>query len=398
MNILQAIASFARRRRRALAITLGLLLVLYGVFLRIIADPVYAGAELNEDIEPDEDVYTAQIIASSVAMVNASRQTMAKKAGDYTYRRDVHAKSHACLKATFTVLDGLAPHLRHGMLAAPAKFNAWVRFSSGDSLLQSDHERDARGMAIKLMGVPGGGEFVDGGGGAHTQDVVMINHPVFFIRDIRDYAEFTKKLGEGSRYGFFINGWNPFRWKLRELYLGLQTLKPPPRSLLDTRFWSMSAYRLGPHNYVKYSVRPCPGSASRRTSRSGPNFLRTSLKQELSSANGCFEFMVQMQERSANMPVEDTTVLWDEKRSPFLPVARIEIPRQDFDTDAQNRFCECLSFNPWHTVEEHRPVGVMNRIRRAVYQEVARYRRARMKAGLTEPAADWSFDAANPCR
>lgn len=35
-------------------------------------------------------------------------------------------------------------------------------------------------------------------------------------------------------------------------------------------------------------------------------------------------------------------------------------------SDVERR-CESLSFNPWHALAEHRPLGGMNRLRRAVY-------------------------------
>jgi hypothetical protein len=96
--------------------------------------------------------------------------------------------------------------------------------------------------------------------------------------------------------------------------------------------------------------------------------------------------MVQPQVAGKNMPVEDATVEWSEKDSPFIPVARIEIDRQQFDTAERNRFCENLSYNPWHALPEHRPVGVMNRIRKVLYQAISRYRRCKNESSyLLEP-------------
>jgi hypothetical protein len=85
------------------------------------------------------------------------------------------------------------------------------------------------------------------------------------------------------------------------------------------------------------------------------------------------------------MPVEDATVLWSEKDSPFLEVARVTIPRQEFATPEQDAFCENLSFTPWHALPEHEPVGVMNRVRKALYQEISRYRHERNRAPRAEP-------------
>jgi hypothetical protein len=98
------------------------------------------------------------------------------------------------------------------------------------------------------------------------------------------------------------------------------------------------------------------------------------------------------------MPVEDPTVRWKESQSPFVPVADIHIPSQEFDTPARNAFCENLSFNPWHAIEDHRPLGGLNRIRKAVYEEIAVYRHAMNgNEGYREPIG-WCVDAeGKPC-
>jgi hypothetical protein len=113
--------------------------------------------------------------------------------------------------------------------------------------------------------------------------------------------------------------------------------------------------------------------------------LRETLVADLSRGDGCFDLMAQLQMAGKNMPVEDATVLWSEKDSPFLKLGRVTIPRQQFDTPEQNAFCENLSFTPWHALPEHEPVGVMNRVRRALYQEISRYRHAKNAAPRAEP-------------
>jgi len=54
------------------------------------------------------------------------------------------------------------------------------------------------------------------------------------------------------------------------------------------------------------------------------------------------------------MPVEDPTIEWSERRSPYRKVATIRIDRQTFDTPEQQEFCENLSYTPWHAVADHR--------------------------------------------
>ena len=210
----------------------------------------------------------------------------------------------------------------------------------------------------------------------------MMNSTNYFVRKLDDYVELTKYLAQGDNIGYFLNGYslNPFSWRLRELKLVAGTKKKAPDSIVDTQFFSASAYKLGPEQNIKFSAKPvgCSADATDIRSWDAPrseyNFLRNRLVQQLETAPVCYDFLVQLQVAGKNMPVEDATVVWKEKDSPFVPVARIEIPRQAFDTDEQNAFCEALSYNPWHSLPEHRPIGVFNRVRKALYEEVARYR------------------------
>jgi catalase len=376
---------------------------------------------MGESVSPGEEYLTAQIVASALRMVNASQHYMTsnplqgyppkvsgvpRAAGGATgappvqtgnpqpYRRDVHSKTHGCLKATFTVLDNFDPKLRFGLFAKSGQYQSWIRFSSGNEYPQPDSTHDARGMAIKVMGVRGRKLLEDDGlPPANTQDFALMNATQFFIRNIDEYAEFTRYLSSGldnrAKYGYFLGGYpipDPRKWHLREMLLAEKTLKAAPGSLLNSQFYSVSAYKLGPENNVKYTARPCTYAPAADVDRSDPNFLRLEMVKRLASGAACFDFMVQRQILGKDMPVEDTTVEWSEDDSPFIKVARLEIPTQQFEQN--NDFCEDLSFNPWHSLPEHRPIGVMNRIRKAVYLEVSRYRREMNDAKLCEPA-DW---------
>jgi hypothetical protein len=365
------------RKLRRFALALAAVAALIGVWLAFALREPWP-AEQGIQVSPDEEAYTSRIVAASVAMVDGAH------APGRPFTRDVHSKAHGCVQARFEVGE-TDPRLRHGLFARAGTYDAWLRFSSGNTLVQSDGVRDARGFALKVMGVPGP-KLLPAERDATTQDFVMINSPRFFIRDLPDYEAFAAALARGSRYGWFFGGpsWKPWRWHVRELYLAGRTLQAPPASLLQTQFHSLSAYRLGPSQFVKYSARPCEPRKPPRGGQ-GDNRLRDVLTAELAQAEGCFDLLVQLQVAGRNMPVEDATVLWSEKDSPFLKAARVTIPRQQFSTPQQDAFCENLSFTPWHALPDHEPVGVMNRIRRALYQEISRYRHAKNGAPRAEP-------------
>ena len=361
-----------------------------------------ASMPLAEVIGPNEDRVMAGAIAMALNMINNTRDGLIEQglqgdalpdqrpdAGEGTgatarpvvYRRDVHIKSHGCVRASFEVPE-LNSQYRHGVFKTPGRFDAWVRFSNGDYVLHPDSERDARGMAVKLLDVPGE-KLLDLQEHAQTQDFVMMNSPNYFIRDLDDYVELTKYLAVGDNFGYFLNGpsFNPFSWRWRELRLVIGTKKAAPESPLLEQYYSASAYALGPDNNIKFSTRPVACSSEDRVgsqrfsiSKRDYSFLRHRMSEQLASGPACFDFMVQLQQPGKPMPVEDATIVWKESDAPFVTVARIEIPAQEFDTPLQNEFCENLAFNPWHALPEHRPLGVFNRVRKALYAEVARYR------------------------
>ena len=339
----------------------------------------------GEVIEPYEDRYTAAIIASAVDSIVG-----AQKPGE-VHHRDVHAKAHGCVKAEVETVD-VEPRLRFGLFAEKKTYKAWIRFSSGDTRRQADKVRDARGFALKVMGVPGE-KLLPAEKNEETQDFVMINSFNFFVRTLGDYAAFTRALAAGDRFGWFFafGSLNPTRWHLREMWLALKTLKAAPRSPLDAQYHSLSAYALGQGLFVKYGARPCDGWVGKGGSKSGDDFLRAALKADLLSGEGCFDLLVQPQVAGKNMPVEDTTVLWRETDAAFVKVARVTIPKQDFDTQAQNDFCEALSFTAWHALPAHRPAGAMNRLRQAVYQQISLYRHGKSGTPRAEPRG-WCLD------
>ncbi len=70
--------------------------------------------------------------------------------------RDAHAKDNGCVRATFCVDRDLKSELRIGVFKYPGReYQAWIRFSNGNSEQKNSRFPDARGMAIKLMGVEG---------------------------------------------------------------------------------------------------------------------------------------------------------------------------------------------------------------------------------------------------
>jgi hypothetical protein len=97
------------------------------------------------------------------------------------------------------------------------------------------------------------------------------------------------------------------------------------------------------------------------------------MREHLDRVPACFEFMVQFQRDPVSMPIEDASVVWDEVRSPFITLARIRI-EAGASPEAIDNSCEAMTFNPWQSLAEHRPIGGINRTRRAIYAEIGAFR------------------------
>jgi catalase len=301
--------------------------------------------------------------------------------------RGAHSKAHACVKAYLDVMENIAPELQQGLFHTPGKrYKSWIRFSNGRSSMKGNHDadKDAHGMAIKLFNIYDD-TLIKPDNGPETQDFLMHDSPVFFTADLEDYNRFVES---DDKILYFFDGFNPFKWKIRELQHGLATLKEPPASPLRTEYFSNTAYKLGVHN-IKFSTKSCTTPPEINVQdNSDPDFLRKTMAEELHNNTACFEFRVQLQDPEKYMPIEDPSILWKETDSPFITVAKIIIPQQEFDSEQQQQFCENLSFSPWNALPEHRPIGQLNRIRKEVYAASSKYRH---EHNHVEPPAslDW---------
>ncbi|MBD2234616.1 catalase family protein [Phormidium tenue] len=244
-------------------------------------------------------------------------------------------------------------------------------------------------MAIKLVGVPGE-KLLDGEKGATTQDFILINHPALFLEDAQDTLAISKallavkKMPKALKPLPFLLMYAPSHRKQVGILKAIR--QKPVTNLLQIQYWSTTPYKLGPHA-IKFAAIPRelqPTGDSQPTPTSD-NFLREAMVQQLSHQDIFFDFMVQVQTDAVRMPLEDATVEWSEADSSFVKVATIRIPQQQFDTKARNEFDENLSFNPWHALPDHRPLGGVNRVRKEVYQALAATRHQLNEVSVQEP-------------
>lgn len=304
----------------------------------------------------------ADAVAAVVSNIRSSVQA-GFDANGHAFR-DAHRKAHGCVQSTFTVLGNLPPALAQGLFATPRAYNAVVRFSNGSGQSQDDHTGDARGMAVKVMGV-GGQKLLSDEQSAGTQDFLMMNSPVFFVRNAADYVGFVKAF---STSALTAAGWlTSHLFHETAILLAIQNRKVV--NPLASQYWSTTPSKLGSQQ-MKFSTKPCAGStfytASDTKDRLGDN-----LSSQLATGGACFDFMVQTRAKPTTMPIEDPTIEWKESDAPFIPVARIQIGPQ---VPEQGEACEIRSFTPWHSIAEHRPLGGISRVRKDVYVAISTLR------------------------
>ncbi|MEX2491363.1 MAG: catalase [Nitrospirales bacterium] len=340
---------------------------------------------------PNEEILAYQIADEVMYTVDRNANKGVKKAS-----RDAHPKENGCVKAEFHTYKDLDRSFAKGVFADGHVYEALIRFSnSSENPAGNDHDNDARGMAIKLT------HQLEKGNGQtrkyplkEEQDFIMINHPVFILDDPSDYLSLSEaqntenavvkglKLVSALWFKGIVNA--------KETIFQDKKVKNP----LQTQYYSMVPYRLGAERdperrAIKFSAKPYPLNSSESSifqdadvscvvitsaepQEHDKNYLRTSLRETLHKGDACMGFMVQ--EGTKEMSVENSQVEWEEKGiSKFRMVALIKIPKQPLG-EWKESACEDKSFDPWHAREEHRPLGVVNRLRKVIYPIVSDYR------------------------
>src|SRR5262249_16220501 len=108
-----------------------------------------------------------------------------------------------------------------------------------------------------------------------------------------------------------------------------------------------------------------------------PEYLAKEAARRLAHGDIVFDLCIQRFVDEKVTPIEDTAVEWKERVSPPEPAATIKSPNADDGTTAargRSRAVEGLSFNPWNTTEDFRPLGNLNRARKAAYDASAAHR------------------------
>jgi hypothetical protein len=313
--------------------------------------------------------------------------------------RAVHAKSHGLLTGELQVLDGLPTELAQGLFARPGRYPLVMRFSTVPGDLLDDSVSTPRGLAIKIFGVDG--PRLPGSEDDTTQDFVMVNGPAFGAPDAKHFVKNLKLVAATTDKSESLKkAFSAVAQSIEKVSESLGHKSPtllslgghPETHILGETYYSQVPSLHGPY-IAKFSIAPVSPTLTALTGapvdlRDKPNGLRAAVVDYFAQSHGEWELCAQFCTDLASMPIEDASVVWPEDVSPFLPVARIVIPVQVAWNEAREAAIDDgLSFNPWHGLDAHRPLGSIMRARNVVYRAMAMSRFQQNGKTFGEPAS-----------
>ena len=336
----------------------------------------------EEKLMPDEEVYLDSIVSS----FRTQMRDLWKPGG---FERGGNTKTHGIVRGEFIVHDNLPAELRHGVYAQPHTYRAWVRFSGPGPYITPDiDDVGFMSISIKLMGVPGP-KLMDEE--KFTLDMFGVSPPTFVTPDTKANAQLQIESVKNASIFYFLNFHRPHLLDLIMQSLWIKTQSSP----FEAPYFSCVPYLLGEGQAMQYSVWP---KSKRRTRiprlplRPPDDYLRNAMVAALTAGEVELDIRLQRQTDPHLMPIENNAVLWPEKLSPRVSVATLRLPRQQFDSPAQMEFAKRLSYNPWHTIAEHRPLGNQSRARRRMYLELSKLRHSMNDVPHYEPTGDELFE------
>ena len=319
--------------------------------------------------------------------------------------RGAHAKTLGVVKAEVEILGDVAAPYAQGIYAKPGRHGALIRFSSANNHLGPDAQLGpVLGFAIKIFDVDGT-KLVEDEPDSNTFDLVLKNNPTFVANTAKHYLVLQEVGNDSAKYlargkaGFrelltdLLTGKGTFEqsdWAWEEMFAFVKAAQTPVRNPLLSTYWTMAAVRHG--DYVaKVRVAPDAESVAHAIHReldlnSGPDVFGPALVDELQARAFDFDLQVQLCADLDAMPVNDATVEWPEKLSPFVTVGRVHLPRQDISGPENFEKGDALAFNQWRVTADHRPLGEIMDVRR-IYTASAKIRRTLNHQPQTEPTS-----------
>jgi hypothetical protein len=340
----------------------------------------------------DDEARTALGLVETITKIQATVYEDGNHAA-----RGVHAKGHGILVGEFNVLEGLPPELAQGLFARAAKYPVIMRLSTIPGDLLDDNVSVPRGVALKVVGVPGAR--VAGSEGDATQDFLFSNGPAFaksqpksFLSTLKLLAGTTDKApGLKKALSFVMRGVEKAIEAVGgESPTALTLGGYPEVHILGDDFFSQAPILYGDY-IAKVALKPASASVKALAKapidlKGKPDGIREAVSDFFTTNSAEWNLQVQLCTDLETMPVEDAAKAWPEDRSPYRTVARLTFAAQNtWSPSRVQRVNEQMSFNPWHALAAHRPLGAIMRVRKQVYEAAARFRAEHNRVSISEP-------------
>jgi len=339
----------------------------------------------NGDGVPDnEDSLIEQI-------VEIFRSSTDKLADDSSpWLRQAHVKQHACMRATLDITNS-QPAFQSGVFTSGASYKVFVRwsngagpgFATGFTGPRNDALPDNRAIAIKLLGVQGP-KMIPEESDAETQDFLFTTSQAAFLKDASQALDFFSATAKGTvAQGAYLAA-HP---SLAAKYALDTPAEGLVKDLATSTFYSNAPNRFG-STYAKFKLQACDGNPSKFTVPLLTNYYHDRWAKDINAGDICYGFYVQLYNNDGTTPLEDGTAVW---KTAWTRLGTLTFDsNQSWGNDAQEETCENYSFNPWHTIQAHEPIGGIQRVRKAVYTEMGKLRAQFGGFPFAEPTEnDW---------
>jgi hypothetical protein len=320
---------------------------------------------------PERERQVFEKLARDIMLVQLkNRRGAARHGATRAIDRAFHAKSTLAVDDAKLRFLELPPELQVEFAQPNAVYRTAVRFSNAEGTRRPDAEPDLRGAALRIFATE-----------RQQLDLLMTNWPVSHARNARQFVAFAVALAGGRLSKAFgvvrlLLRFGP-RETVRMLWNVWRGRHQKVRSIATQTYWSRGAIRWG-DLAVRYLLRPLPGTpCGPRPARDDPDYLSTEIARRLADGDVRFQLCIQRFKDPEATPIEDTAVRWSERAAPPEPVAVLTIGRRAVDgaaAEATARAVDAMAFNPWNTTNRFRPLGNLNRARKAAYDASAAQR------------------------
>lgn len=314
--------------------------------------------EWKEVVAPDEAERLAHYVTEFAALQK-------RKSAKFGAGRALHRKQLTAAHGVLEVLPDLPAFAANGLFAAPGKHEAWVRLSNGGMDRAADRMPDIRGLSLKVLGINGPGAL--GNGNTLAQDFLLINAEQFAFAGSVEFMDFVlaASQGNGALLKFLVKRYGLLGGPARLLKL-IKSVGKPFSGFATEPLYSAVPIACGPY---AVRVRLQPAASNGAADPAAKENWGDDVARRLAKAALQWDLQLQPFVNEQTTPIEDASVNWP---SPYTTVARLTLPVQDVGSQAGQDLvdkAESAVFDPWQALIEHRPLGDVQRARKAIYFE-----------------------------